>query len=220
MITVNNLLYSAAARNLKIWDLDTMSLRSDLTDKIGVIKAIAVWKERNLLLTAAERNIVMWDTVSLTNVGVLKGFKEEIKALHFVPEKQLLFAASKGNNSSAGLLVYDLRKSSNVPLYEREKTQDVFSLQSTGSHVFYGCRNHNVYPFCLNSFQTLPNLRPPHFDVVTSLALLNGGTTLVSGSRDKNLRLYDLSRPNFPEANSYLSAHNDQINALESDQSQ
>ena len=74
-----------------------MSLLSDLTDKIGVIKAISFWKERNLLLTASERNIMMWDVVSLTNVGVLKGFKEEIKALHFVPDKQLLFAASKGN---------------------------------------------------------------------------------------------------------------------------
>lgn len=122
MISVNNQLYSAAARSLRIWDLDTMSLRSDLTDKIGVIKAIAVWKERNLLLTAAEKNIIMWDTVSLTNVGILKGFKEEIKALHFVPEKQLLFAASKGSNQSAGLLVYDLRKSYHSPVYEKEKT--------------------------------------------------------------------------------------------------
>ena len=59
----------------------------DLSDKIGIIKSIALWKERNLLMTAAEKNIMMWDVVSLTNVGVLKGFKEEIKALHFVPEK-------------------------------------------------------------------------------------------------------------------------------------
>ena len=97
MTSVGNQLYSAAARSLRIWDISTMSLLSDLTDKIGVIKAISFWKERNLLLTASERNIMMWDVVSLTNVGVLKGFKEEIKALHFVPDKQLLFAASKGN---------------------------------------------------------------------------------------------------------------------------
>ena len=64
-----------------------MKLLSDLSDRIGVIKAIAFWKERNLLMTAAERQIMMWDVVSLTNVGTLKGFKEEIKALHFVPEK-------------------------------------------------------------------------------------------------------------------------------------
>ena len=98
MTSVGNQLYSAAARSLKIWDLSTMRLLSDLSDKIGVIKSIALWKERNLLMTAAEKNIMMWDVVSLTNVGCLKGFKEEIKALHFVPEKQLLFAASKGSS--------------------------------------------------------------------------------------------------------------------------
>ena len=87
MTSVGNQLYSAAARSLKIWDLSTMRLLSDLSDKIGVIKSIAVWKERNLLMTAAEKIILMWDVVSLTNVGCLKGFKEEIKALHFVPEK-------------------------------------------------------------------------------------------------------------------------------------
>lgn len=155
MTSVGNQLYSAAARSLKIWDLSTMRLLSDLSDKIGVIKSIALWKERNLLMTAAEKNIMMWDVVSLTNVGCLKGFKEEIKALHFVPEKQLLFAASKGSSQSGGLLVYDLRKTYNSPIYEREKVQDVFSLTSTGSHIFYGCRNHNVYPFCLSTFSTL-----------------------------------------------------------------
>jgi len=98
MTSVGNQLYSAAARSLRIWDISQMRLLSDLTDKIGVIKAIAFWKDRNLLMTAAEKNIMMWDVVSLTNVGVLKGFKEEIRALHFVPEKQLLFAASKGSN--------------------------------------------------------------------------------------------------------------------------
>ena len=155
MTSVGNQLYSAAARSLRIWDISTMRLLSDLSDKIGVIKSIALWKERNLLMTAAEKNIMMWDVVSLTNVGVLKGFKEEIKALNFVPEKQLLFAASKGSSQSGGLLGYDLRKTYNSPIYEREKNQDVFSLTSTGSHIFYGCRNHNVYPFCLTTFTTL-----------------------------------------------------------------
>jgi len=75
-----------------------MKLLSDLPDKIGVVKAIAFWKERNLLMTAAEKNIMMWDVVSLTNIGMLKGYKEEIKSLHFVPEKQLLFAATKGSS--------------------------------------------------------------------------------------------------------------------------
>ena len=107
------------------------------------------------------------------------------------------------------------------PIQECEKSQDVFSLTSTGSHIFYGCRNHNVYPFCLNTFTAMQNLEPPHFDAVTSLALMNGGRTLVSGSRDKNLRLYDLSQPHFPEieVSKKLMAHNDHINVLEADES-
>lgn len=220
MTSVGNQLYSAAARSLRIWDVNTMQILSDLTDKVGVVKAIAFWKERSLLMTAAERSIMMWDVVSLTNIATLKGYREEIKALHFVPEKSLLFAASKGSAQSGGLLVYDLRKDHSGPIYERERSQDVFSLTSTSSHVFYGCRSKQVYPFCLNTFTTLQSLEPPHFELVTSLAMLNGGATLVSGSRDKNLRLYDLQSPGFPELSHNLTAHSDHINVLEADASQ
>ena len=122
MTSVGNQLYSAAARSLRIWDVGTMKLLSDLAEKIGVIKAIAFWKERNLLMTAAEKSIMMWDVVSLTNVGVLRGFSEEIKALHFVSrtenESDLLFAASKGSGQTGGLLVYDLRKTNSSPMDE------------------------------------------------------------------------------------------------------
>ena len=50
--------------------------------------------------------------------------------------------------------------------------------------------------------------------------MMNNGTTLVSGSRDKNLRLYDLSQNGFPEVDNCLQAHNDHINVLETDESQ
>ena len=116
---VGNQLYSTADKSLKIWDLETMKYIADLPEKIGLVKAIAYWKERNLLLTAAEKSIMLWDVISLTNVGVIKGHKEEIKDLQLVPGSELLFAASKGSATSAGLMVYDLRKS--ALLYEREK---------------------------------------------------------------------------------------------------
>ena len=50
--------------------------------------------------------------------------------------------------------------------------------------------------------------------------MLNNGSTLVSGSRDKNLRLYDLTDQAFPELSNCLTAHNDHINVLETDESQ
>ena len=126
-----------------------MKYIADLPEKIGLVKAIAYWKERNLLLTAAEKSIMLWDVISLTNVGVMKGHKEEIKDLQLVPGSELLFAASKGSHNTSGLMVYDLRKSQ--LLYEKEKNQDVFSLAATDQTVFYGCRNHTVHPFDLQT---------------------------------------------------------------------
>jgi len=158
MTSVGNQLYSTANRSLKIWDIETMKVLSELPERIGMVKAIAFWKERNLLLTAADSKVIMmWDTISLTNVGMLKGFKEEIKALQMVPNSELLFAGTKGTSTSGGLLIFDLRKSSQ-PSEEKEKNQDVFSLTATESHVFFGCRNHTVNPYCLKSNSTLGSL--------------------------------------------------------------
>ena len=51
--------------------------------------------------------------------------------------------------------------------------------------------------------------------------MMNNGATLVSGSKDKNLRLYDLSLGgSFQESASILGAHNDHITVLETDESQ
>ncbi len=41
----------------------------------------------------------------------------------------------------------------------------------------------------LKTYEIMHPFDPPHFDVVTSLAILDN--TLVSGSRDKNLRCWD-----------------------------
>jgi len=147
MTAVGNQLYSTADKSLKIWDIETMKYVSDLPERIGLVKAIAYFKEKNLLITAAEKTIMLWDVISLTNVGCMKGYKEEIKALQLVPGSELLFAASKGTATSAGLMVYDLRKSQ--LLYEKEKNRDIFSLAATEQHVFFGCRSHTVNPFCL-----------------------------------------------------------------------
>jgi WD40 repeat protein len=193
MTSVGTHIYSSANKSLKIWDVETMNYISDLQiEKIGLVKAIAFWKERNLLLTAAERVIMMWDVISLTTVGKFTGFKEDIKALQLLQGTDLMFAASKGTPTSGALLIYDLRKYQQ-PLDEKERNQDIFSLTASSSHVFYGCRNHTVNPFCIKTFTSLASLSPPHFDVVTSLAVLGKqDSNLISGSRDKNLRRYSI----------------------------
>jgi WD40 repeat protein len=174
---------------------------------------MTIWEEKKLLITASEKVIMLWDMISLTNVGYLKGHKDEIKTMNVSPDGNLLFSAGKGSANASALLIWDLRKGA-TPCDEREKNQDIFSLASTKDYLFYGCRNHNVYPFNTKTFETLAPFEPPHFDAVTSLAILDN--TLVSGSRDKNLRCWDYSNL----SNRYsdvMQAHSDWINALETD---
>lgn len=80
--------------------------------------------------------------------------------------------------------------------------------------LFMGCRNHNVYPYNYVTQEIKQPLTPPHFGAVTSLAIV--GDTLISGSRDKNLRSWDYTScaQKYPD---YLNAHTDQINCLETD---
>ena len=71
--------------------------------------------------------------------------------------------------------------------------------------------------FLLNvrTFETLPPFEPPHFDVVTSLAIVKD--TLISGSRDKNLRGWDKQLFTNKQSMDVMSAHSEWINALETD---
>ena len=73
-------------------------------------------------------------------------------------------------------------------------------------NLFLGCRNHNVYPFNFMTQERKVPLEPPHFGAVSSLAIV--GDTLISGSRDKNLRSWDFNTfsQKYPEV---LNAHSD-----------
>lgn len=61
----------------------------------------------------------------------------------------------------------------------------------------------------------MPAFEPPHFDVVTSLAVLED--SLISGSRDKNLRGWDYQTFSNKHSMDVMQAHTEWINALETD---
>jgi WD40 repeat protein len=70
-----------------------------------------------------------------------------------------------------------------------------------------------VYPMSLKGYEIMQAFEPPHFDAVTSLAVLNDGS-LISGSRDKHLRCWNTQSLTSLSSN---LAHNDMINTLETD---
>lgn len=81
--------------------------------------------------------------VSLTKIGMAPAPSGvDIKALEVIPGKNEFFAASKG------LLIYDFRKLNSTTPYSRiEPNNDIFSLTSTPDYLFFGSRDHQVYPY-------------------------------------------------------------------------
>jgi len=65
-----------------------------------------------------------------------------------------MFSGGKGSQNGGALLLWDLRKGA-VPVEEKEKQQDIFSLASTKDYLFYGCRNHQVYSLGLSNFEIM-----------------------------------------------------------------
>jgi len=190
-----------------------MKVVSELSENIGLIKAITICKDRKVLIASSDKSILVWDLVGLTKIGEFRGFNE-IKCLEIV-SGDTMFAGTKGSATTGGLLIFDLRKSFVQTAYEKEKNQDIFCLRATKDWLFMGCRNHKIHPLDLKTMDQIKPLDPPHFDAVTSLGII-GGNTLISGSKDKNMRSYDLSNIYFEQRSSVMNAHNDTINCLDS----
>eukprot|EP01017_Pseudomicrothorax_dubius_P041880 TRINITY_DN6761_c0_g1_i7.p1 TRINITY_DN6761_c0_g1~~TRINITY_DN6761_c0_g1_i7.p1 ORF type:complete len:267 (+),score=58.19 TRINITY_DN6761_c0_g1_i7:59-802(+) len=144
----------------------------------------------------------------------LKSHKDEIRILHV--RDNILFSAGKGGASYGAMCIWDLRQlgQNTAPIEEREKNQDIFALRPKDDILFYGSRNHQVRRLDLRTMEAMSPFEPPHFDTVTSLALVND--YLVSGSRDKNLKLWRVDTA-IHNLKFTAYAHQDWINTLESD---
>ena len=65
----------------------------------------------------------------------------------------------------------------------------------------------------LNNFEILAPFEPPHMDTVTGLAVV--GNRLISGSKDKNLRLWGLES-SIGNLKNTTHAFNDYVTTLQS----
>ena len=79
--------------------------------------------------------------------------------------------------------------------------------------LYYGTRNHSVRRMTINSWDVQSPFEPPHLDSVTGLAIVNG--KLISGSKDKHLRLWDLDHAVNNNKHTF-HAFNDYVNAVQS----
>lgn len=165
-----------------------MQCLSDINAHSSFIKCMRVWPQHSYLLTASERTVMIWDLISLTNVFTVRYHKEEIRAVEVSQCGNYMICAGKGSPTQGAMSVWDLR-SQKAPLCEVERNEDIFALEKCGDLICMGTRSQGLIPFDLKTLQSYGKIEGVHDDVVTSLRMV--GDTLVSGSRDKGLRLWD-----------------------------
>lgn len=148
--------------------------------------------------------------VSLQKICTLTGHNVDIKHL-YVDGGHVLYSAGKGTSTFGALVTWDIRKQQVID--EREKSQDIFSVLPYNNIIYYASRDHYVRRISMETNQSIDPFKPPHYDAVTSLAILNGH--LVSGSKDHNLKLWPTNPLHISFKNqTYYS--DDQVMCLES----
>ena len=93
-----------------------------------------------------DKTVMVWDMTTNKSIAVLKGHKGDIRALEFSRDGKFLFSAGQG-----GMLVWDLKKLDQpLPIENVRKDMDIFSLHTTSTQLFIGCRNHSLLPMSLS----------------------------------------------------------------------
>ncbi|KAL4483969.1 hypothetical protein ABPG72_013975 [Tetrahymena utriculariae] len=205
-----NFLFSTSVKSLKIWDLETLKCVSDIQAHNHFVKGLAILEQEKWIATACDKYINIWDMISMQKVCTLTGHNVDIKQL-YVDQNHILYSAGKGLNNFGALVTWDIRKQQVID--EREKNQDIFSILPYNNIIYYASRDHYVRRINMETNLSIDPFKPPHYDAVTSLAILNG--YLVSGSKDHNLKLWNINPSNisFKQQTHYS---NEQVICLES----
>jgi WD40 repeat protein len=98
-----------------------------------------------------------------------------------------------------------------------EKNMDVMVSTHRGNVVYNGCRNHYVRRIKISNRSSLPQLEPPHYDIISGLGWLEGH--LISASKDRVLKVWNVDhKPSL--VNQYNNTHKDYINFIRENQEQ
>ena len=107
MATFGNNLYTSSAKSLKIWEIDSMSCISELTE-VSSVRAIKISQKYKRLIVAAERQLIVWDLVGLTKVAVYQT-PNKISRIDLCSDN-LLVVGTLGASTKGALLIFDLSK--------------------------------------------------------------------------------------------------------------
>jgi len=160
---------------------------------------------RLLFSGGKDNNVRVW---SLDTFECIKTLQTGSDITSLALRKNFLFA---GLTSS--IKVWDITTFKQTKNISSHHKGAVFSLLLTNRHLFSGSRDHYINAFHNETFDFEQQLHPPHYDGVDALCSL-GDSFLYSGSRDKSIKLWNISADDIQQTKIIHTVHQDWVNSL------
>ncbi|NES89773.1 MULTISPECIES: serine/threonine-protein kinase [Okeania] len=186
---------------INIWDLATGSLKNTLTGHSKAVYSIAISRDGQTVISgSADGTIKIWDLATESLKATLTGHSKAVYSVAISSEKQIIVSGS----ADGTIKIWDLVTGSLINTFSGHSDR-IFSvaISSDGQNVVSGSADETIQVWDLRFFSkvendiilisNLKNTLTGHSNEVWSVAISPDGQTIVSGSEDKTIKIWDLA---------------------------
>lgn len=216
LCTVGDVLFTGSQdTTIMIWDLNNLQYIGVLTGHEGFVRCLRASLAGKVLCSGSQdATIRIWSLESFCCVKMLVGHVGDVHALLIVEHNHWLVSAGEDRT----LRVWDLNSFALLHAVKNAHAGGIFSLEMIFANqclqILSGSRDRSLKVWGADSFprRDVRQLRPPHYDGVSCLAVAPRRERFFSGSRDRSIKAWDNDTLQSPMHE--LHVHGDWVQAL------
>jgi WD40 repeat protein len=192
--SASQLAVAGFSSSLKIVDASTGQISRELACPCADVRAVTISPDGQRLAAAGRNGTVrIWNAADGTQERDIETDGRCIRALAFSPDGRYLAAAG----TSPSIRVFDTSTGGTTVTFSTRPAKCYSLVFLDNNRLAAGGTDNRILIWDLTSRQAVSQL-VGHTGTVAALATCRGGTTLVSGSYDTTVRIWDLVNENAP----------------------
>ncbi|HEY9825942.1 MAG TPA: DUF4468 domain-containing protein [Stenomitos sp.] len=149
-----------------------------------------------------DKLVTLWDTASGQQIKNFKGHKDDVQSVIFSKDGKMIISGDRGGN----IIVWDSQKGNK--LQEIKLSDDINQMSINGNHLAVAVNSKKINVIDLMSQPTKITGLEGHKNDIKAVTFTRDGSLLVTGSDDKSIMLWDLSKGKMTKE---LKGHADDI---------